>query len=113
MRTSHRERIEVAFKDSQGLWKLVKWVRNRGAASQAFTPALKQAEGLELTEPRDKAELLRTIFFPTPPEADLDDIIGYEYPKPIPMPPITEAELAEAIRRAPGNKAPGPDGIPN
>lgn len=91
----------------------MKWARNRGAASQAFTPALKQAEELELTEPQNKAQLFQTTFFPAPPETDLDDIMGYVYPKPVPMPPITEAELTEAILRAPGNKTPGPDGIPN
>jgi len=95
MRTSHRERIEAASKDPQGLLKLAKWARNREAASQAFTPALKQAEGPELTEPQDKVELLQTIFLPTPAEADLDDIIEYEYPEPVPMPPITEMELIE------------------
>jgi len=104
--------VEAAAKDPQGLWKLAKWARNRGTASQAFTPALKNG-GEEVTEPEEKAELLQATFFPTPPEADLDDIPGYVYPDPVPMPPVTKRELQEAILRASVNKAPGPDGIPN
>jgi hypothetical protein len=48
-----------------------------------------------------------------PPEADLEDIESAEYPEPIDFPPIQEDEIAEAIRQAPADKAPGEDGIPN
>lgn len=113
MRQTHRDRVETAATDPKDLWKLMKWARNRGTASQAFTPTLLCPDGTLASEPSDKANLLRTTFFPTPPEADLDDIAGYEYPEPVPMPPITERELSNAILQAPGNKAPGPDGIPN
>lgn len=113
MRVSHQQRVEAASKDPKGLWKLAKWAKNRGTTCQAFTPALKRTDGSTVTEPEGKAGLLRATFFPTPPEADLSDIDGYRYPEPVSMPPITEAELRDAILRAPGNKAPGPDNIPN
>jgi hypothetical protein len=32
--------------------------------------------------------LLREVFFPQPPEADLRDLEGHEYPEPINLPPI-------------------------
>lgn len=63
MQTHHRERVEAAAKDPQGLWKLAKWARNRGTASQAFTLALKNGDE-EVTEPEEKAELLQATFFP-------------------------------------------------
>ncbi|KAA6411453.1 MAG: hypothetical protein FRX48_04733 [Lasallia pustulata] len=40
MRRTHRERVEAAAADPKGLWKLAKWAKSRGVASQAFTPAL-------------------------------------------------------------------------
>ena len=113
MRNTHRERVEAAATDPKGLWKLAKWAKSRGTASQAFTPALQQLDGTSATGPEEKAELLRAAFFPTPPEADLSDIKNYEYPEPLQMPLIAEQELSKTILQAPGSKAPGPDGIPN
>ena len=113
MRNAHRERVEAASADLKGLWKLAKWTKNRGAESQAFTPALQKQDGTSATEPEDKAELLQAIFFSAPPEADLRDMENYEYPEPLQMPLIGEQELSNAILQAPSNKAPGPDGIPN
>ncbi|GMG55441.1 unnamed protein product [Aspergillus oryzae var. brunneus] len=59
-----------------------------------------------------KAETLREAFFPEPPPADLSDIERRVQPAQIDFPEITE-EIAKAIRRAPPDKAPGPDAIPN
>jgi len=63
----------------------------------AFTPALKQAEGPELTEPQDKAELLQTIFFPTSSETDLSNIAEYKYSELIFKSSITEIKLTKII----------------
>ena len=113
MRNAHRERVEAASADPKGLWKLAKWAKNRGAESQAFTPALQKQDGTSAIESEDKAELLQATFFSTPPEADLRDLEDYEYPEPLQMPLIREQELSNAILQALSNKAPGPDGIPN
>ena len=59
------------------------------------------------------ADALARKFFPTPPEADLSDIEGYEYPEPVPMPEITVDEVRKAVRYAVTNKQPGDDEIPN
>jgi hypothetical protein len=60
----------------------------------------------------EKAEYLRDVLFPKPPEADLADL-GRLHPEPIKFPAISAREVSETIQRAPPNKAPGPDGIPN
>jgi DNA topoisomerase IB len=57
--------------------------------------------------------LFRNIFFPPPPEADLEDIQNAEYNDQIELPPITEKEVRDAIRAASPRKAPGPDSIIN
>ena len=53
------------------------------------------------------------MFFPTPPEPDLSNII-YQYFEPdIEFPEIRDHEIEEALQHAPAGKAPGDDGIPN
>ena len=113
MRNTHQKRVEAAAADPKALWKLAKWVKNRGTIRPAFTPALQQPDGIFVLGPEEKAELLYAVFFPTPPEADLSDIESYENPEPLQMPPIAEQELRNIILQASGSKAPGPDGISN
>ena len=50
---------------------------------------------------------------PPPPEASLEDLIGYNYPPELELLPITTTEIRKAILGAPGKKAPGTDGIAN
>jgi hypothetical protein len=75
-------------------------------------PPLKTADGIAKSTD-EKVQALREAFFPAPPTADLSDITGRERENQINFPPTTRQELADAIRRAPPNKAPGADGIPN
>ncbi|KAK4071132.1 hypothetical protein Purlil1_13494 [Purpureocillium lilacinum] len=63
--------------------------------------------------PNEKAELFRKVFFPKPPDANLDDIDSAVYIDQISLPPIAEQEVEDAIRNAAPLKAPGPDGIVN
>lgn len=110
-RHEHRER--VAQVDSpEALWKLARWVRNKDNTKPVFTPNLRY-QGRTIQDWRQKAGAFAETFFPPPPEADMSDTIGYEYPQPAPCPDITEEEVLEAIRQTAGNKAPGPDQIPN
>jgi len=113
LRDTHRQRVEDASSSQSGLWKLVKWAKNRNNTSQACTPALAGPDGVRAGRPEEKAELLRQSFFPPPPQADLSDIEGYEYPPPLECPEITLPEIERAVRRASPNKAPGADGITN
>ncbi|KAJ6003542.1 hypothetical protein N7522_006234 [Penicillium canescens] len=98
LRSGFREFVKEAINQGpQGLWRMSKWARNRGQDQEA------------------KVQSLREAFFPAPPIADLSDIdeSSAKNRQQIPFPAITEQELADAIRRAPPNKAPRPDGIPN
>ena len=77
--------------------------------------ALKTADGVTDAETdTEKVELLRKVFFPQPPEADLGDI--HQNPNrrtQLQMPPVNDTEVRAAIKKAPPNKAPGYDTLPN
>ena len=109
----HRENVERASTDPKGLWKLAKWVKNRGTRRQNYTPPLDKGDGTKEDTPEGKARLLHEAFFPTPPAPDLTDIETYEYPEPLPFPEITRSEMRKAVARLRSGKAPGADGIPN
>lgn len=93
MRDTHRQRVEQAAGDPKGLWKLAKWAKNRPPI-ETVTPAIRNKDGYLKHEPRDKVKLLKQSFFPKPPEPDLSDMIGYNYPEPLETPPITELEVS-------------------
>ncbi|OAQ57920.1 reverse transcriptase [Pochonia chlamydosporia 170] len=113
LRNTHRQRIEEASLSKNGLWKLVKWAKNRHETLPACTPALVKPDGKLVYRPEEKAELLRQSFFPPPRQANLSDINGYQYPPPIECPDVTLSEIEKAVRRTAPNKAPGTDGIIN
>ena len=113
LRNTHRQRVEEASGSPSGLWKLVKWAKNRHSTSPACTPPLTEPNGDLAHQPDEKADLLRQSFFPPPAQADLSDTEGYHYPLPIECPDITEPEIERAVRAASPNKAPGVDGITN
>jgi hypothetical protein len=98
----------------ENIWKLAKWARNREGVTATTTPALKDPTTDTVhAEAQDKVRLLKTMFFPTPPEPDLQDINGAEYQDQISFPDITEKEVHQAITSTPPMKAAGPDGIIN
>ncbi|XMA13648.1 hypothetical protein WAI453_006439 [Rhynchosporium graminicola] len=110
----HRNQVENAMKSPESMWKLARWAKTRGKVAPTTIPILKDpATNIEQTEPQDKARLLKTTFFPTPPEPDLQDIHGAEYQDQTLFPDITEREVLQAIASTPPKKAPGPDGIIN
>jgi endonuclease/exonuclease/phosphatase family metal-dependent hydrolase len=113
LRNTHRQRIEEASTSKSGLWKLVKWAKNRHTPTSACTPELVKPDGTLAQQPEEKAETLRQSFFPPPHQADISDINGFQYPPAIECPDITPQEIERAVRGAAPNKAPGTDGIPN
>lgn len=114
LRQSHRERVEQAAESPESLWRIAKWARNRHSQTSAITPALQDpATAATAITPGEKAELFRKVFFPKPPDANLDDIDTTVYADQISLPPIAEQEVEDAIRNAAPLKAPGPDGIVN
>jgi hypothetical protein len=77
-----------------------------------MTPPLKNGDQVVKTMD-DKAVLFQSAFFPTPPPADLTDIVHAEYPEPLPFPTIEKHEIETIVKAAPADKAPGEDTIPN
>jgi YD repeat-containing protein len=76
----HRHQVESAMKSPESMWKLARWAKNKGEVAPTTTPILKDpTTNIEHVEAQDKARLLKTTFFPTPPEPDLQDIQGAEY----------------------------------
>ena len=112
LRDTHRNRINEAAGDPAKTWKLVKWAKNRGTPYKPYTPSLTRPDGTVATEPQEKAQLLEASFFPTPPEADLQDLFSARYPQPIDMPPISEREITDTLRKTAPHKSSGPDEIP-
>ena len=103
---------EAVDQGTHGIWRVAKWARSRGDQAANTIPTLNGPHSsAETTEA--KAEVLREAFFPEPPPADLSNIEQRFYPTQIDFPEITKEEVAKAIRRAPPDKAPGPDRIPN
>jgi ribonuclease HI len=111
---AHRDRIEQAAGSPDALWRLARWARTRHDQSSGCMPRIQHPDTqCELEDPAEKAELFRDIFFPTPPEADLEDLDHAAYSGQIDMPSIEEKEVRTAIRAASPLKVPGPDGITN
>jgi hypothetical protein len=112
LRDYHRKRVKEATGSLDSLWKITRWARSREPRTTLIPPLQRPDGGLE-TDATNKLEMFKQAFFPPPPDVDLTDIEGYEYPHPIQLPPITLREVTEAIRRMPGKKAPGKDTIPS
>ena len=103
----HREKVSKT-ETIEDLWKLNKWVRNRGAIRTAFMPDIRDQDGVLQKENEEKARALQQKLFPKPAPADLSDILEQlpEFPPPLPFPDITEHEVQEAFRSSRGDKAP-------
>ncbi|KAJ6133707.1 hypothetical protein N7523_000029 [Penicillium sp. IBT 18751x] len=114
-RTVYRKWIkELTEKGPKGLWKVGKWARSREASSGSIIPALKRPDGTLADTNEAKVDVLRDVFFPQPPTPDLDDIQrDTREVEQIPFPPVSMQEVRDAIRRAPPDKAPGDDTVPN
>jgi exonuclease III len=114
-RDHHRETMRSAGETHDTIWRFAKWARTRveGKPTQTTFPTLTQ-NAYEAQETSSKAALLKTVHFPPPVEADLDDLRGYIYPQEAEMPSqLTEMEVTSAILATARDKAPGPDDIPN
>ncbi|OQE11190.1 hypothetical protein PENFLA_c078G07425, partial [Penicillium flavigenum] len=116
LRRGFRSFIEEAVDQGpQGLWRVAKWARSRGQQQGSTIPALKIADGAtDVETDTEKVKLLRKVFFPQPPEANLADI--HQNPNQrtqFQIPPVNDTEVRATIKKAPPNKAPGYDTLPN
>ena len=112
-KSAFREFVAQACESPEARWKKTKWARKQ-LTKQACLPPLNDENGLEISEPETKANLLLKTFFPPPVQADLTDIDdNMTYPNAHVMRAITADEIRKAITQSPPKKAPGEDGIPN
>jgi ribonuclease HI len=114
LQQGHRKRVQQTVdRGPRGMWRIAKWARSRGNQT-GIIPTLHQGDRTAETA-EQKADLLRGTFFPPPPTADLSDIEGYIYDQSqdVTFPDINEHKITKAIQKAPPDKAPGPDTIPN
>ncbi|KAI0994438.1 hypothetical protein K3495_g13742, partial [Podosphaera aphanis] len=96
---------------------VAKWAR-RDSKERTRLPQISHIKDNEdniLTKDEDKAKAMASHFFPSPVQADLEDMEGCTYPEELSniSASIEITEVEEALNKLPGNKAPGPDGIPN
>jgi hypothetical protein len=91
---------------SQTVWKTTPYLERQD--NYACIPTL-QAGDVEYTDNPGKARALLECFFPTTQQVLPEMIVPQE---DIPWEPITEQEIANALKRAKKNTAPGHDGLP-
>jgi len=82
------------------MWRLTRWARKRGEKAVTTTPRNPRTKET-FSEPEGKSDLLEETFFPTPPEADLQDTRGIAYDNQIELPLITEKEVHQVILETP------------
>ena len=111
---SFRTKIHEATEDTKGIWRLAKWARTRGHIPAPIPqfPDLTTPQGIATTF-QDKVQALQRRFFPTPPEPDLSDLEGCDYPEPFVQEQITIDDVKQAIKAPRPLKAPGLSGIPH
>jgi ribonuclease HI len=108
-----RDWIEEA--DEKSIWQANKYVStapSAGGATRVPPLTVNGSVGAAVTGAEKCSALLET-FFPPPPAAQLEDILEFEYPEPLPSPPISIREVEEAIMSPGAFKAPGTTGVPN
>ncbi len=102
-----------AARGRRGIWQLAKWAKTRShlPPTPSSIPNLVTPSGTATT-PVEKAEALKTRFFPPMPDADLSDIPTACYPPEFPSPmSISEEEISSVIKKSHPFKAAGSDGI--
>ncbi|KAI9035708.1 uncharacterized protein KD926_002959 [Aspergillus affinis] len=113
LRQGHRTWVRKATEAGpRGMWRVARWARNRDA-SGGLVPTLKTPDNGLAQTAEQKVEVFRKVFFPYLPPADFSDIPTTSLPQQLDFPDLAEHEVLRCIRKAPPDKAPGPDGIPN
>src|SRR5205814_7421140 len=98
-----RSDIHKASTAANGIWRLVRWAKERShlPPEPPIIPTLREVrEGVvqEANTVQEKADVLRRRFFPGEPEVDMRDMEGYVYPQPVePLPQISPEEVRAVI----------------
>ena len=108
-RDFYRERLRET---QETPWNLFKWAKSQKREPISL-PTLRK-DGIIAISATEKSQLLRAEAFPEPREAELDDILTYNYPDPLETSEeISIDEIQRASLRTKPDKALGQDGIPN
>lgn len=78
-----------------------------------YLPTLKRLNGILADNLKEKLQILKEKFFPQSPNAKLDDIENYTYPKALKISPITDRKIMIVILWLGSDKAPKSNEIPN
>ena len=109
--------VSEATNDPSKLWKLTKWAKKTPEERSRLPqiPDIRDSADTIHTNDADKAKIMAEHFFPTPVQADIQDIHGTIYPKEIDTisTTVTELEVEATLGKLANEKAPGPDMIPN
>lgn len=111
-----RKVVRETSEDPRKIWKLARWARERADQKAPLPqfPEIKDQSGTLQTDNKGKAEALAQHFFPSPRNANLQDIPHATYPEPFGMETeVLPEELQKILRKLPTGKAAGPDKIPN
>ena len=76
-----------AGKAQDKIWRVTRWAKNRaeGKATQVIVLTLIQG-AVKAHDLSSKAVMLKDIHFLPPVEADLDNLVGFQYPQEVHMP---------------------------
>src|SRR6266487_4301601 len=107
-------KIHEATEDTKGIWRLAKWACTKGYMPTLVPqfPDLTTPQGLATTF-QARTQALKQRFFPIPPDPNLLDIEGYNYPEPFVQDQITIDDVRQAIKASCLLKALGITGIPH
>jgi len=112
---SFRATMSELTGNPDAIWKIARWAKDKSMLPRnpPQLPDLNSPDGIATT-PEEKVETLRQKFFPTPPEPDMEDTIGFEYRPEWPTTQrIEDAEVQRVVRKLKSKKAPGPNEVPN
>ncbi|KAI0995575.1 hypothetical protein K3495_g12605, partial [Podosphaera aphanis] len=112
-----RALVSEVASDPTKIWKLAKWARKSSEETRRLPqiPNIRDGEGNLHTNDRDKARVMSQHFFPPPVEANIEGIAETTYPTELERfsKSVDETEIGKMLVSVPGDKTPGPDGIPN
>ncbi|KAI1005137.1 hypothetical protein K3495_g3081 [Podosphaera aphanis] len=112
-----RALVSEVASDPTKIWKLAKWARKSSEETRRLPqiPDIRDGGGHLHTNDRDKARVMAQHFFPPPVEADIEGIVQNTYPTEVGRfsKSVDKTDIETMLEYVPGDKAPGPDGIPN
>ena len=92
------------------IWKAAKYLQPEARSGFAKIPALQTSDGITTEDDKITVQLIKDFFPPLPQRVQQDD--SQQQTQQLPMEPISEQDIYNALLRAKKDKAPGLDGKP-